>query len=228
MTDAEIEAAARALCDATHGEGTYAAYGAGGGVLRSQWREKARAAFAAAEDILRHKPAPAADPLLPRDWLQSEVEKVRDQPPVESWFRPAKALPMPPYEYQPYYTGSASAHVGGKPARQPDLSGMERARELLDRIRNDAADMVDPGTAAGRPWTDVDLKVARRIYDMAGEAAAEIAEAVRKPDLVPGLERAREIVRDIPCDRDERFVQDEAVDAISDEIAKATEAEGGA
>jgi hypothetical protein len=25
--------------------------------------------------------------LLPRDWFQREVEKVRDQPPVESWFR---------------------------------------------------------------------------------------------------------------------------------------------
>jgi hypothetical protein len=25
--------------------------------------------------------------LLPRDWLQREVEKVRDEPPVESWFR---------------------------------------------------------------------------------------------------------------------------------------------
>jgi hypothetical protein len=28
--------------------------------------------------------------LLPRDWLQREVEKVRDQPPVESWFRMVK------------------------------------------------------------------------------------------------------------------------------------------
>jgi hypothetical protein len=54
-----------------------------------------------------HKPGDC--PLLPPGWLQREVEKVRDEPPVESWFRLAKPLPMPPYEYQPYYTGSATA-----------------------------------------------------------------------------------------------------------------------
>jgi hypothetical protein len=29
-------------------------------------------------------------PLLPSDWLRREVEKVRDEPPVESWFRMVK------------------------------------------------------------------------------------------------------------------------------------------
>jgi hypothetical protein len=57
--------------------------------------------------------------------------------------------------------------------------------------------------------------------------ALAVAEAVRKVDLVPGLERAREIVRDIPCDRDERLLLDEVLASISIEIAKATEAEGG-
>jgi hypothetical protein len=63
-------------------------------------------------------------------------------------------------------------------------------------------------------------------------AALAAAEAVRKPDLVPGLERAREIVaarfRDWHNSENLPYFGMILTQAISAEIANATEAEGGA
>jgi hypothetical protein len=87
-------------------------------------------------EALRAARKPEDGPLLPPDWLGREVEKVRDAPPVENWFRLATPLPMPPYEYQPYYTGSATTF--SKPC--PDRSDLyakiqERGPPTEDDLR---------------------------------------------------------------------------------------------
>jgi cytochrome c556 len=95
---------------------------------------------------------------------------------------PAKALPMPPYEYQPYYTGSASAHVGGEAAGSPaDI----RAAGWAVAVHNDYRLNGEPHTfwlftkdgraVKGEGKTDAEA--------LSQVRAAIAAEAARKPDL---------------------------------------------
>jgi hypothetical protein len=129
VTDQEVEAAARAIVE------TWAAEKMPGltwaeavqaekepdefpalCTLAPLARQEARAALLAAEAARK----PDDGPLLPPDWLQREVEKVQDEPPVESWFRLAKPLPMPPYEYQMQHVGTAKAYSGQDPSPSPE------------------------------------------------------------------------------------------------------------
>jgi hypothetical protein len=126
-TDEEVEAAAEALYAAEKARRVKIGSIFGGSTATEviepyaagaddTWRANARAALLAAEVARK----PDAGPLLPPDWLQREVEKVRDEPPVESWFRLATPLPMPPYEYQMQHVGAAKAYSGQDLSPSPE------------------------------------------------------------------------------------------------------------